>query len=252
MDFKGKKVLITGGSRGIGRATAIAFSRQGATCGINYRNDDMAAKAAMDMLEGPDHAALKFDISDGSQVEALVNEFLIRYGRLDILVINAAIIVPHSLEDVDYGTWREAWKRIIDTNLLAAANLCYCASKYMIRDGGGRIISVSSRGAFRGEPSLPAYGASKAGLNALSQSLAKALGKHRIFVGVVAPGFTETDMGLDDLGEVERSRLLEDTPLGRMARPEEIAHAILFLASEGAEYTTGAIIDMNGASYLRT
>jgi len=122
----------------------------------------------------------------------------------------------------------------------------------MMEAGGGRIVNVSSRGAFRGEPESPAYGASKAGLNALSQSLAQKLAPHNIFVGVVAPGFVETDMAAAHL-EGERGQAIRaQSPLNRVAKPEEVAHVVLFLASEGAEFTTGTIIDVNGASYLRS
>jgi len=252
MNFKGRNVLITGGSRGIGKAAAIAFSRAGAQVGINYISADLSARNTIDEMEGSNHTLFKRDVSDSNEAENLIVDFVEKYGRIDILVNNAGVAANHPIDEVNYETWRETWKQIIDTNLIAVANLCYITAKYMIKDGGGRIVNVSSRGAFRGEPLEPAYGASKAGLNALSQSLAKALGKYQIFVGVVAPGFTETDMGLESIFEEERKQVLEDTPLGRMAKPEEVAHAILFLASEGAEYTTGAIIDINGASYLRS
>jgi NAD(P)-dependent dehydrogenase (short-subunit alcohol dehydrogenase family) len=122
----------------------------------------------------------------------------------------------------------------------------------MINSGGGRIINVSSRGSFRGEPTKPAYGASKAALNAMGQSLAKRLAPHQIYVGTVAPGFTETDMGAVTLTPIERENLLRESPFKRMAQPEEVAHAILFLASKEAAYCSGTIIDVNGASYLRS
>lgn len=122
----------------------------------------------------------------------------------------------------------------------------------MIEHGGGRIVNVSSRGAFRGEPDAPAYGASKAGLNSMSQSLARALAPHNIFVGVVAPGWVETDMAADYLNGENGDSIRAQSPLGRVAKPEEVAYAVLFLASDGAEFATGTIIDVNGASYLRS
>ena len=118
--------------------------------------------------------------------------------------------------------------------------------------GGGRIVAVSSRGAFRGEPQHPAYAASKAGLNAFSQSLAQALAPFGIFVGIVAPGFVETDMTARLLDGTEGDAIRAQSPLNRVAQPEEVARAVLFLAGEGNEFTTGAIIDINGASYLRS
>ena len=122
----------------------------------------------------------------------------------------------------------------------------------MKREGGGRIVNVSSRGAFRGEPTKPAYGASKAALNSMTQSLAKALGKYNIFVAAVAPGFVDTDMAQETLTPVERAAIENDCPLKRIARPEEVAYSIAFLASERSAFSTGAILDINGASYLRT
>ena len=135
---------------------------------------------------------------------------------------------------------------------MGPANICYFAARHMMESGGGRIVNISSRGAFRGEPDAPAYGASKAGVNALSQSLAVALAPHNIFIGVVAPGFVETDMVTDMLASPDGDAIRAQSPLGRVARPEEVANAVLFLASTGAEFTTGTIIDVNGASYLRS
>jgi len=140
----------------------------------------------------------------------------------------------------------------LQTNLFAAANLSFLAAQQMMETNGGHIVNVSSRGAFRGEPSQPAYGASKAGLNAMSQSLAKKLAPYGVYVGVVAPGFTETDMGTATLTKDEKENMLNETPFHRMARPEEVAHAIMFLASKDAAYMSGSIIDVNGASYLRS
>ena len=122
----------------------------------------------------------------------------------------------------------------------------------MIKQGGGRIVNVSSRGAFRGEPEAPAYGASKAGLNQMSQSLAKALAPHNIFVGVVAPGFVETEMAKTKLEGESGVQIRSQSPLNRVAMPDEVARAVLFLAAPGTEFMTGAIVDVNGASYLRS
>lgn len=252
MYFKNKTVLITGGSRGIGKATAIAFSQKGARVAINYRSDNQAAKETLAQLEGKGHIALKYDIAAEDEPKKLIDDFIRHYDQLDILVNNAGIATLHEVDNVNFNTWKDSWKQIIDTNLIATANMCYWAAQHMMKNGGGRIINVSSRGAFRGEPDMPAYGASKAGVNALSQSLAKALAKHNIFIGVVAPGFTDTAMATATLTETQRKQLLDESPFKRMAKPEEVAYSILFLASEGAEYTSGAILDINGASYLRT
>ena len=252
MNFKNKKVLITGSSRGIGRATAIAFAENGAQVGINYRSDDKAANSTLSLLNGQGHRLFKIDISRKDSPKQLIDDFIDVYGKIDILVNNAGISVFHEIDIVNFNDWTDAWESIVNTNLLSVAHMCYWGSKHMIKNGGGRIVNVSSRGAFRGEPTQSAYGASKAGLNSLSQSLAKALAKYKIYVGVVAPGFTETDMGVSTLTEREKAMLIKESPFKRMAKPEEVAHTIMFLASEGAEYTSGTIIDVNGASYLRS
>lgn len=252
MEFSGRKVLITGGSRGIGRACAVAFAERGATVAINYRTDSAAAEAALAELPGEGHVALQADVSDPQAVERLVASAVAALGGLDIAVNNAGIWVDHVLEEVDFDQWREAWDRVLKTNLVGPANLCYCVAKHMIGHGGGKIVNVSSRGSFRGEPNGPAYGASKAGLNAMSQSLAKRLAPHDITVGVVAPGFVDTEMAARYRDTHMWDDIVSQSPFGRIAKPEEVAAAVIFLASEGATFSSGAIIDVNGASYLRT
>ena len=252
MNFEHKFVLVTGASRGIGNATAIAFAELGATVGVNFKSNLQEAQQTLKSLKPGQHELFQYDISDKSNQEKLIDDFVKQYGRIDVLVNNAGISIDHNFEDTDFESWTSAWETIFKTNCFAAANLSYLAGQQMIKSGGGHIVNVSSRGAFRGEPTKPAYGASKAALNAMSQSLAKKLAPHHIFVGVVAPGFTETDMATKTLTPQERENLLCESPFKRMAKPEEVAHAILFLASDKAAYSSGTIIDVNGASYLRS
>ncbi len=186
------------------------------------------------------------------QAERLVTDTVSALGGLDVLVNNAGIGGRHRVDEDDYGAWQDAWRRILAVNLVGPANVAYAAGRHMIEHGGGRMVFVSSRGAFRGEPDQPAYGASKAGLNALAQSLAQQLARYGVFVGVVAPGFVETDLARERLAGPQGDAIRAQSPLGRVATPDEVAHAVAFLASEGAEFTTGAILDVNGASYLRS
>ncbi len=251
MDFIGKRVLITGGTRGIGLACARAFAERGATLALAYRSDHDAARAALASL-GEGHISVAGDLADANAAEDLISRTVRALGGLDILVNNAGIFQAQSIDTVSFDEWRASWQRTLAVNLLAPAHLSYFAAQHMMEGGGGRIVNVSSRGAFRGEPESPAYGASKAALNALSQSLAQKLAPHRIFVGVVAPGFVETDMTSAHLKGERGREIRAQSPLGRVAKPEEVAHAVLFLASEGAEFSTGAILDVNGASYLRS
>ena len=252
LDFTDKVVLITGSSRGIGRAIARLFAERGARVAVHYHRDRAAADATLAELPGGPHLLVAGDLADAAAVEAFVAEVVAQAGRIDVLVNNAAIYEDHPLAEVDYATWQASWRRAFDTNVLGAANASYCAARHMIAQGGGRIVNVSSRGAFRGEPTGPAYGASKAALNSMSQSLAKYLAPYGISVGVVAPGFVQTDMARESLTGQSGIDIRAQSPFNRVARPEEVAYAVLFLASAEAEFMTGAIIDVNGASYLRT
>lgn len=252
MDFAGKVVLVTGGSRGIGRSIASHFAEAGAKVALHYHRDQSAAKGTLSSLAGSSHQLFQADLGDGSAARILVESVIAQMGQIDILVNNAGIFEEHRLADVSYQEWLEIWDRTLAVNLLGPANITYWVAHHMIGRGGGRIVNVSSRGAFRGEPHAPAYGASKAGLNAMSQSLAQALAPHGIFVYVVAPGWVETDMAAESLASPTGEDIRAQSPLGRVARPEEVARIVLFLASEGTDYLTGCIVDVNGASYLRT
>ncbi len=249
-----RKILVTGSSRGIGQAIAEAFARAGDRVAVHHRdNAELAAEVAAS-LPGGGHVVVQADIADPAQVAAMVDDAALRLGGLDVLVNNAASYGRdgHSVSEVSYSEWQRAWRETIDLNLIGAANVTWCAVRHMIAGGGGRIVNVSSRGAFRGEPRQPAYGASKAGLNALGQSLAVALAPLGIAVAGVAPGFVQTDMAAPHLDGDTGAAIRAQSPFGRVARPEEIAAAVVFLASPEAEWASGAILDLNGASYLRT
>ena len=253
MEFTGKIVLITGGSRGIGRAVALDFARRGATVAVHYHSNQTAAEATLGMLPAGNHITVQAEMADPDAVAQMVQTVADKLGQLDVLVNNAGIYEDHRVMEIDYAGWQERWQRILNVNLIGAANAAYCAAQIMRgQPSGGRIVNVSSRGAFRGEPAAPAYGASKAGMNAMGQSLAKALAPYNIFVGTVAPGYVETDMAAEHLASPAGQFTINESPLKRVAKPEEVAYAVLFLASEGSEFMTGAILDVNGASYLRT
>ncbi|MAU10535.1 MAG: 3-oxoacyl-ACP reductase [Anaerolineaceae bacterium] len=252
MNFADKTVLVTGASRGIGREIARQFAQRGAQVAIHYNKNREAAQQTAAMLPGNKHIVVQADIADPEQVRKMVDVVVKAMGQLDILVNNAGIYEDHPLQDVTYDEWQRYWQRILSTNLFGPVNAIYCAAQYMMRQGGGRIVNISSRGAFRGEPTAPAYGASKAAMNSMGQSLAKALAPHNIFIGTVAPGFVETDMAAERLSGPDGDDVRNQSPLKRVAKPEEVAYAALFLASDGAEFSTGTIIDVNGASYLRS
>jgi 3-oxoacyl-[acyl-carrier protein] reductase len=246
----GRAVLITGASRGIGRAAAIAFAAAGHRVAVHHRDSPDHARAVLAELAGTGHVAVRADLADPDEVMEMVDAAALALGGLDVLVNNAGRYTPHRITEVSYVEWQAQWRRTLDVNLVGAANACYCAVRHM--KPGSAIVNVSSRGAFRGEAGQPAYGASKAGLNALGQSLAKSLGPLGIQVATVAPGFVETDMASERLGSPEGAAIRAESPFNRVARPEEVAAAIVWLASPQAQWASGTVLDLNGASYLRT
>jgi NAD(P)-dependent dehydrogenase (short-subunit alcohol dehydrogenase family) len=252
MSFDDEVVLVTGASRGIGRAVAEQFAQAGARVAVHYHRNREAAEETLSALSGGPHAIFQADLAEAGETQSLAGAVIEQMGRIDVLVNNAGIFEDHRIAEVDFDEWKIAWDRTLQTNLVGPANLCYCVARHMIDVGGGRIVNVSSRGAFRGEPDSPAYGASKAGLNSMSQSLAFALAPHGIFVGVVAPGWVDTDMSSEHLAGPGGDAVRQQSPMNRVAHPDEIARAVVFLASSGIDYLTGCIIDANGASYLRT
>lgn len=252
MSFSGKTVIVTGASRGIGRAIARQFAEQGARVVAHYHQDEQRAAETLGALRGGGHITVQADIMDADAARDLVNTAVTEMGGVDVLINNAGIFKAHPLTDTSYAQWQSLWLETLGVNLLGPAYLSFCVVEQMLKQGGGRIVNISSRGAFRGEPQAPAYGASKAGLNALSQSMAKALAEHNIFVYAVAPGFVDTDMTAHLLQGPGGDEIRSQSPLGRVAKPEEIARTVLFLASAGSEFLTGGIIDVNGASYLRS
>ena len=233
---------------------ARAFAQAGDAVAVHHRDSPDLAAAVRDGLPGTGHVVVRADITDPDEVRRMVDTAAAQLGGLDVLVNNAASYgrESHPVAEISYAAWQQAWHDTIGLNLIGAANVTWCAVRHLIAAGGGAIVNVSSRGAFRGEPGQPAYGASKAGLNALSQSLAVALAPHNISVAAVAPGFVETDMAAPHLHGDSGAEIRAQSPFGRVAQPEEIAAAVLYLASPEAAWATGAILDLNGASYLRT
>ena len=250
--FDEQVVLVTGGSRGIGRAVALGFAREGASVVVHYASNERAAASTLGELGPGAHRVERADIADPADVTHLVERVLGALGRIDVLVNNAGIYEAHPVLTTSPEEWRASWQRTIATNLLGPANLIHAVVPHMVASGGGRIVNVTSRGAFRGEPAHAAYGASKAGLNSVSQSMAQALAPHGIYVTAVAPGFVETDMAAPYLEGAAGDAIRAQSPMGRAATPEEVANVVVFLASPGSEAATGTIVDVNGASYLRT
>lgn len=245
-------VLVTGASGGIGAAIAELMAEAGANIIIHYNKNKVAASRTLEKLKKNNHMIVQADLSNPNEIQHLIDQVSKKYKRLDVLVNNAGYYEEIDFLKLSFNDWQKAWYRTIDINLTGTINLSFLAAKLMKEQGNGKMINITSRGAFRGEPTAPAYGAAKAAINSFGQSFAKALGKENIYVFTIAPGFVDTAMMDDAVKQGRGESLRSQSPLNRFAQPKEIARIALFLASEGTENMTGCIIDSNGASYLRT
>ena len=254
IDLKGKVALVTGASRGIGRAIAVSLAEHGARVALHYRAERQAAETTLAALDqtGGRHVLLAADLADPEAALTLADRAVAEAGRLDMVINNAGIYERHPVADSKAADWRRQWDRTLAVNLSGPAHVIHGALPHLRSAGGGHIVNISSRGAFRGEPEAPAYGASKAGLNSLSQSLAIALAPFGIHVVAIAPGWVATDMTQAYLSGPEGDAIRAQSPLGRVAAGEEIAAAVLLAVSGHCDALTGAIIDVTGASYLRS
>jgi 3-oxoacyl-[acyl-carrier protein] reductase len=248
IDLGGKVALVTGASRGIGRETAIRLAQAGARVGVNYhRSEDEALAVAREI--GNEAFAIQADVADPVQTESMIDAMVERFGRVDILVNNAATFEMNPFDSDDYAHWHRAWRRTFDLNVFGAANAAFLAMRTMRKNGGGKIINVASRAAFRGETEFADYGASKAALVNLTRSIARGCAKDNITASCVAPGFIETEMARSEL-EAHREEIERQIPLGRVGSVGDVAAVILFLASPMADYLNGVTIDVNGGSWF--
>jgi NAD(P)-dependent dehydrogenase (short-subunit alcohol dehydrogenase family) len=251
----GQRALVTGGSRGVGAAVAARLAEAGLTIAVHCRSDVATAEAVVAGLAGSGHIVVTGDLADPEQVASFVGEAVTGLGGLDVLVNNAGIHTPQPIAATSYEEWRAGWRHIIDVNVHGTANVTWCFVDHLRTrpEGaqGGRIINVGSRGAYRGEPDSPAYGASKAAVHSMTQSLAVSLAPHGIAVAAVAPGFVRTDMTESLLAGPAGDGIRAQSPFGRVAEPDDVASAVAWLALPGSLWASGAVIDLNGASYLR-
>lgn len=250
IDLRDTNVLVTGASRGIGAAVARAMGDAGARVAVHYRNQHARA-AALAAQIGHGAQAFQADLSNVEACAALWQSVVERYGRIHTLVNNAGIALSCPLESGLAG-WLEGWEATMAVNLRAPGILSRLAIAHFLEHDGGRIINISSRAAFRGdEPEYLAYAASKAGLVALTRSVARGLGRSGVLAFNIAPGFTRTDMAESFIGRYGEDHATADIALNRLTEPDDIAPLVAFLASGLADHATGCTIDVNAGSYVR-
>ncbi|MFA9472810.1 MAG: 3-oxoacyl-ACP reductase family protein [Deltaproteobacteria bacterium] len=246
-DLAGKIAVVTGGSRGIGRATSIALAEAGAFVLVNYRSNEEAAKQTLSLIEeaGGQAELVCFDVADPDSVDRGLKAAIERHGGIDILVNNAGISIDQLLLRVSPKDLDMTWATNVNGPI-------YCAKaciRPMMKKRWGRVINLSSVVAESGNPGQAVYSSSKAALLGLTRTLAREYASRGITVNAVAPGFIETDMTAD-LSDAGKQGIIDQTPLGRIGRPEEVAAAVVFLASEEASYITGQVVRVNGGMHV--
>ena len=247
MRFQEQVAVITGAARGIGRAIALAFAGEGAKVALVDINSELLERLREEIVrQGGEALSVPCDISKSSDVKEMANQVLNTFGRIDVLVNNAGIIRRGTIETVT----EEDWDRVIAINLKGTFNCCKAVVEPMKRQGGGKIVNVSSISGKTGDiTSAPGYGSSKAGGDALMKTLARQLAPYGIRVNAVAPHAIETEMSAQ-WSEERRREIIAAIPLGRPGRPEDVAQAVLFLASDAASFITGEILDVNGGALM--
>lgn len=249
MNLKGRVALVTGGSRGIGRATVLRLAEQGANVAVNYVRDERAARKTIEAAwqHGVKAVALKGDVAQLVEAEQLVQATVEEFGRLDFLICNAGIWEGAPIEELS----EEQWDRVLDINLKGTWAICRAAVPQMKRQGGGRIVIVSSTAGQRGEANYSNYAASKGGQISFTKSLASELAGQQINVNSVAPGWVDTEMSTGVFADLEyRKEVEQSIPLRRMASADDIALPIVFLCSDWARHITGEVLNVNGGSVL--
>ena len=245
--LEGKTALVTGGSRGIGRAVCLTLAKAGAYVAVNYRASEQAACETLDLIkrDGGDGKVLPFDVSDPKAVDRGVSDLLEERGGIDVLVNNAGITKDGLLSRMKDADWNE----VLSTNLAGAFYSCRAVSKTMIRNRGGRIVNIASTAGEAGNAGQVNYSAAKAGLIGMTRSLARELAPRNILVNAVSPGIIAGGM-TDRLAENQLEAIRALVPLGRLGNPEDVASAVLFLCSSMSDYMTGQVIRVNGGLYM--
>ena len=244
MDLSGKVALVTGSSRGIGRAAALRLAAAGAAVALNATKDASEAQTAIESAGGvcSVHVA---DVADPAETAAMVQAVIERHGGLDFLINNAGV----TRDTLALRMSDDDWRRVIDVNLTGAFNCTRAALKHMVRRRAGRIVNIGSVVGYRGNPGQANYTASKSGLIGMTRSIALEVGSRGVTANVIAPGYIETDMTLE-VAETSLNAVREMIPAGRLGTPEDVAEAVLFLCSDEAAYITGQTLPVDGGLAL--
>ncbi|MGD1717552.1 SDR family NAD(P)-dependent oxidoreductase [Dapis sp. BLCC M172] len=251
INLSGKVILITGASSGIGAATVQTLAKAGANVILHYYHKQEAAKGIAEKIGQDKCYLLKVDLAEKNAAVKLWQEAIAWKNHIDILVNNAGVFIGASVDD-EIDVWNNAWQQTLQVNLVAVADLCREAIRHFQTRNCGTIINIASRAAFRGDDSEHIhYAASKGGVISLTRTIARGFAKDNILAYAVAPGFVRTERVESYLEEVGEEFATRDIPLGKLATPEDVANVVAFLASGLSPHTTGATIDINGASYVR-
>lgn len=249
ISLKGQVVLVTGASRGIGAAIAISLMKSGATVALHCRTNAEEAKGLIG-THASDSQVFQADLSQSDEVIKLYEQVISRYGKIDVLVNNAGVAISSDF-DQDDQSWLAEWDLQFAVNTRAVGLLCKKAISEMKKHGGGRIINIASRAAFRGDTlDYLGYGASKGAIPSLTRSIARYCGKDKITAFCIAPGFVRTDMAQDFMDQYGEDFALNDIALNNLTEPQDLAPMIVLLASGHADHATGTTIDINAASYV--
>ncbi len=248
MNDQGKKLaVVTGGSRGIGRAIVLALSAMGLDVICNYRSDKDAAEETAHLAEGfgTQVVPMKFDVANRDEIKSAFKEIIKERKRLDVLVNNAGI----TRDNIVAMMKPDQWSEVIATNLSGVFYCCQAVTRQMMKQRYGRIVNITSVIGFTGNAGQANYAAAKAGIVGLTRSLAKELASRNVTVNAVAPGYIETDM-TSGLPEAAREAMISQIPLGRVGSPEDVANAVKFLVSDEASYITGQVLHVNGGMFM--
>jgi 3-oxoacyl-[acyl-carrier protein] reductase len=245
----GRVAIVTGASRGIGRGIAVRLAEEGARVVVNHRNspEEAAATAQLVQAAGGEAHVIQADVSQFEEAQRLVKETLAAFGKVDVLVNNAGT----TRDTLIMMMKEDQWDAVMNTNLKSVFNCCKAVARPMVKQKYGRIVNISSVSGLAGQAGQTNYAASKAAVVGFSKSLAKELGSRNITVNVVAPGFVLTVLTADILTEENTSRAIEATPLGRLGTPEDIAAAVVFLASDDASFITGQVLSVDGGLVMQ-